>query len=189
MLAALGIGGFFLLQAGLSARTAPVGAEAWIAGKMRALAVPSRYRGMRNPVECTPDVLSQAEEHWADHCATCHANNGSGDSLLGRTMYPRPPHMTAPGTQSQTDGELYNTIQNGVRLTGMPAFGQPGDDDKDSWKLVCLIRHLPAITGEELDRMKAMNPKTPGDLEEEKQERDFLGGGASPQPEGQHHHH
>ena len=44
------------------------------------------------------------------------------------------------------DGELYYTIKNGVRLSGMPAFGDPGDDDVDGWKLVTFIRHLPHLT-------------------------------------------
>lgn len=90
-------------------------------------------------------------------------------------------------TQNQSDGELYYTIKNGVRLTGMPAFGEPGDSDLDSWKLVCLVRHLPRLTSEEVTEMKKLNPKTPDDREEERQEADFLNG-ASVAPDEHHHH-
>ena len=47
-----------------------------------------------------------------------------GETLIGRGLYPKPPDMTAGGTQQLTDGELYTIIENGVRFTGMPAFGE-----------------------------------------------------------------
>src|ERR1019366_6839170 len=111
--------------------------EVYIATVLREWAVPAKYKQMRNPVSCTDQALSDARAHWADHCATCHANSGGGDTMLGRTMYPRPPDMRLAGTQRQSDGELYYTIKNGIRLSGMPAFGEPGDEDADSWKPVC----------------------------------------------------
>jgi hypothetical protein len=167
---------------GSSTRSAPSAAEALIAGSMRSLSIPARYKEVRNPVDCSPQFFAEAGAHWADHCATCHANNGSGDSLLGKTMYPRPPDMRQPPTQNQADGELYYTINNGIRLTGMPAFGEAGDDDTASWKLVCFIRRLPKLTADEEDELKRLNPKTPEDLEEERQEREFLNGGPLPAP-------
>ena len=88
-----------------------------------------------------------------------------------------------------SDGELYYTIQNGIRLSGMPAFGAPGDNDLDSWKLVVFIRHLPTISQGELTDMEKMNPRSPQEIEEEQQEENFLQGGqAAPQsPHSQHH--
>jgi hypothetical protein len=51
-------------------------------------------------------------------------------------------------TQRLSDGELYYIIQNGVRLTGMPGWGSPADNDHNehTWELVLLIRHLPSLT-------------------------------------------
>jgi len=88
--------------------------------------------------------------------------------------------MRQSGTQDQSDGELYYTINNGVRLTGMPAFGPPGDNDTASWKLVCFIRRLPKLTDDELETLKSLNPRTPDEYEEERQEREFLNGGPLP---------
>lgn len=109
--------------------------------------------------------------------------------MFGKAMYPKPPDMRRPQTQNQSDGALYYTIKNGVRLTGMPAFGEPGDADADSWKLVCFIRHLPQVSAEEERQMQKLNPKTPEDLEEERQEEQFLNGGSEPAPSGHAHHH
>ena len=178
--AAIAAGVFYFVRQGFSSRPAPGAAETLIATTLRTASIPDRYKEMRNPVDCSPQVFDEAGAHWADHCATCHANDGSGNTLLGKTMYPRPPDMRLAGTQGQSDGELYYTINNGVRLTGMPAFGDPGDNDTASWKLVCFIRRIPKLTSDEIDVLKTLNPKTPEDLEEERQEREFLNGGPLP---------
>jgi mono/diheme cytochrome c family protein len=97
-------------------------------------------------------------EHFSDHCATCHSNDGGGQTFFGKGLYPKPPDLRAAGTQNKSDGELYYTIQNGVRLSGMPAFSEE-HTAAQTWRLVSFIRHLPQITPEELNEMKALNPK------------------------------
>ena len=97
-------------------------------------------------------------EHFSDHCATCHSNNGDGHTLFGKGLYPKPPDLRAARTQNKSDGELYYTIENGVRLSGMPAFSEAHTAEK-TWRLVLFIRHLPQITPQELNEMKALNPK------------------------------
>ncbi len=70
---------------------------------------------------------------------------------MGPKFYPKVPDMTKAATQSQSDGELFATIENGIRLTGMPAFGAgTAESAYGTWGLVHLIRHLPKITPEEL---------------------------------------
>ena len=71
----------------------------------------------------------------------------------------------------------------------MPAFGQgPPDQDMDSWKLVHFIRHLPAITSAELEKMKEMNPVSRHEMEEEEAIQRFLAGDDS-QPATESHKH
>jgi mono/diheme cytochrome c family protein len=178
---------------GFSARAQPGGFERWLAGLARGAALPAEARVRRNPVTLTPQVLNEARAHWADHCAVCHSNDGSGDAVMGRNMYPPAPDMRLPETQQMTDGELFYIIQNGVRLTGMPAWGDLGaaHDEEDSWKLVYFIRHLPQVTVEEKKEMEKLNPKGPDDREEEEQEQKFLRGEDTDvhQDETAHHHH
>jgi mono/diheme cytochrome c family protein len=163
--------------------------EAATAEWMREMAVPSRYDTMKNPVTATPEVLREGMEHWADHCATCHGNNGSGDTMYGKTLYPRPPDIRQRETQAKSDGELYYIIQNGIMLSGMPAFGNEGDNDLASWKLVAFIRHLPSLAQSEEMEMEKMNPKSPDEMQEEQEEENFLHGSPAPsQPPPSHHH-
>ena len=188
--AAAGMGGY-VLSRGFSARDEPSNAEAFIARRLRRMAIPGRTRELKSPVQASPEVLSRATAHFADHCATCHGNDGRGNTLMGRGLYPKPPDMTEPSTQNLTDGEIYYIIENGIRFTGMPAFGEePGNDnDLESWDLVHFIRHLPRMTSEEVEQMKGMNPKSPSELAKEEEIRKFLEGGDPPSAENSHEHH
>ncbi len=166
-----------VVRHGVSARQEPTRAEEAIARGMRHFAVPSSMRALRNPIPLSDAVLAEGRAHWADHCAGCHANDGSGQTEMGRNLYPKAPDMRKPRTQDLTDGELFAIIKNGVRLTGMPAWGDPsGRDDADTWKIVHFIRHLPKITPAEVEQMKEMNPISPAEMKERQAEEEFLKG-------------
>jgi mono/diheme cytochrome c family protein len=178
-----------LLHDGVSSRAKPTTMETMLATKVRLMAIPGDARKLQNPVANTPDTLHDARLHFADHCAICHANDGGADTMIGRSLYPKPPDLRDENTQKLTDGELFWIIENGVRFTGMPAFGGAHGSEQDSWKLVRFIRHLPKLTPEERMEMERNNPKGPGDRDEEKEENDFLGGAPMQQkPEAMHHH-
>lgn len=188
--AAAAAGVLLIAGRGFSAREEPTAVEAFAARRLRSLAMPRAARNERNPVAPLPEVLSEAMAHFADHCAFCHGNDGSGDTPIGRGLYPKAPDMRRAETQNLTDGEIYYIIQNGIRLTGMPAFGQDtAGPDLDSWKLVHFIRHLPNITVEEVQQMKSMNPKSPQEWLEEEAMRRFLEGDDSQPALPNHQHH
>jgi mono/diheme cytochrome c family protein len=180
-----------LLHDGLSARATPTKFEIIVARNVRHLAIPSNARLAQNPLLDSPEDLRDARLHFADHCAICHANDGSGQTMIGGGLYPKPPDLRLPETQSLTDGELFWIIENGVRFTGMPAFSNGGEHGgmQGSWKLVHFIRHLPHLTAAEHIEMERYNPKGPDDRAEEQQENNFLNG-ATPQrkAESQDHH-
>lgn len=176
-----------ILHGGLSARATPTSLEAMMARNARHLAIPAGARNAKNPVPSSEEALRDARLHFADHCATCHGNDGSGETMLGRGLYPKPPDLRLDETQKLSDGELFWIIENGVRFTGMPAFSMPGMES-DSWKLVDFIRHLPKLTTDEKMEMERYNPKGPDDRNEEQEEDDFLNG-AAPAPKPESHHH
>jgi mono/diheme cytochrome c family protein len=121
------------------------------------MAVPSGYRQLRNPITSSTENIRQGMEHFSDHCATCHSDTGEGHTLFGKGLYPKPPDLRAAATQNKSDGELYYTINNGVRLSGMPAFSE-AHTAAQTWRLVLFIRHLPQLTPDELNEMKRLNP-------------------------------
>jgi mono/diheme cytochrome c family protein len=181
---------YSVVRRGLSTRDEPSRAEEFVARRMRRLATPRDLRSLTNPVQPTPAVLQEGLEHFADHCAVCHANNGSGDTEIGRSLYPRAPDMRAAATQGLSDGELYSIIENGIRLTGMPAWGTgTPDGERASWTLVRFIRHLPALTDDEISRMEALNPKSAEQWREEEEARRFLAGEDAKAPAPSPHRH
>lgn len=179
-LVAAAFAGFTMVRRGLSAREQPTMMEEFLARRMRSMATPARVRDLPNPLPASEAVLAGARHHFADHCASCHANDGSGSTEMGRNLYPKAPDLRAPRTQSLTDGEMYAIIQNGIRMTGMPAWGAEHGSDEESWALVMFIRHLPAVTQDELRQMETLNPKGPGERTEEQDEENFLEGSDKP---------
>jgi cbb3-type cytochrome c oxidase subunit III len=161
---------------GLSTRAEPTAIERVVARATRRLAVPRNSRGATNPVSFSPAVWAESRAHFADHCATCHANDGSGQTEMGQRFYPKVPDMRLDETQELTDGELYWIIENGIRLTGMPAWGPGGGGDLDTWKLVHFIRRLKDLMPEQIAEMKALNPRSPEEIREELDDQRFLSG-------------
>ena len=184
--------GVWLVAGGVSARPEPGRMETVLARRVRSFAITRSARERRNPVELTAQSLRSGMAHFADHCASCHANDGSGDTEMGRSLSPRSPDMRKDATQALSDGELFYIIENGVRLTGMPAWGTgTPEGEQASWHLVQFVRHLPKLTDGELSEMSTMNPKSPNQWREEEEVRRFLEGGtgATTTPSPSRHKH
>jgi mono/diheme cytochrome c family protein len=177
-----------MLHNGLSAHSNPTRMEESLARNLWHLSIPAGARATPNPIANTSENLKAARLHFADHCAVCHGNDGSGDTLFGRGLYPKPPDLRKSDTQNRSDGELFWIIENGVRFTGMPSFSDHRMPE-DSWKLVHFIRHLPQLTTEERLEMSRNNPKSPADQEEDQQEDEFLNGQPTPRKPETHNPH
>jgi mono/diheme cytochrome c family protein len=153
-----------LMRRGFGTQDEPSGVEKVVVRTVRNMLIPKSAREQVNPWKeesGDPDTQREGREFFADRCAMCHANDGSGQTRMGRNLFPRSPDMRLPSTQNLTDGELYYIIEKGIRLTGMPAWSN-GDDtlqDDDAWKIVLFMRRLPKITPEELKDMEKYNPK------------------------------
>lgn len=140
---------------GFSARAEPSWIEARLARHARKIATPAEAKGTKNPFPETEASLAEAREHYVEHCSMCHGIDGRGQTVIGRNLYPKVPPMTDADTQQLSDGELYYIISNGVRFTGMPAWG--GEDSPESiWGLVAFIRRLPKLSPEEIKLMQEM---------------------------------
>jgi mono/diheme cytochrome c family protein len=96
-----------ILHDGLSARAQPSALEATIARNARKMATPSNARAAKNPIADSPEVQREARLHFADHCAICHGNDGSGDTQIGHGLYPKAPDLRAAETQKLSDGDIF----------------------------------------------------------------------------------
>jgi mono/diheme cytochrome c family protein len=69
--------------------------------------------------------------------------------------------MRTATTQGLTDGEIFYIIVNGVRFTGMPAFGTGTEDaagEELAWQLVHFVRQLPTLTPVQVEEIRAGSP-------------------------------
>ena len=188
LIVAAAIGVMATLRYGFSAHDEPTAVEAVVARTIRHWAVPADLRNEKNPVLLTPAMLAESRAHFADHCASCHGNDGKGTTAIGQHLYPRAPDMTQQPTQSLSDGELFAIIENGIRLTGMPGWGDgTAESAYGSWTLVHFIRHLPELTPSEIAEMEKLNPKTPEEYERMRAEEAFLESGETTTTPPPHH--
>jgi mono/diheme cytochrome c family protein len=173
----------YVMATGLSARAQPGPIETRLARAVRGLAIPRDVKRMANPVPKSADVVAAGMSHFADHCASCHANDGSGKTEMGQGLFPKAPDMRQPATQQLTDGELFYIIENGVRFTGMPAWSTGAPEGEH------FIRALPTLTPEQIAQMEGLNPKPPEEIRQQIEEERFLkGGGDTPPPPKPHAH-
>lgn len=166
---------------GFDARGEPGRLETAVALRLRTMAIPGEARTRTNPEPLDEENFRTGLAHFADHCAVCHGNDGSGDSEFGPGLYPKPPDLRLSRTQDLTDGQLFYIIEHGVPLTGMPGFGtRTADGERATWHLVQFIRRLPTLTEEELEHMAELNPMSVEAWLQRLEEEEFLRGGGDP---------
>ena len=131
----------FLIARGFRASATPSKLETIVARAVRNAAIPRRERKSKNPMPSGDGVLAQGRELFLSRCAVCHGVDGGGRTNVGTGLYPRVPDLRAPQTQKLTDGDIHYIIENGVQLTGMPAWSNRHTaSSDDSWKLTSFIR-------------------------------------------------
>src|ERR1700747_113543 len=103
LLAIIIVAGYFgvrILINGFTTAAEPSRLETIVARAARNFAIPRNARLEPNPWKPTPDVLKAPRESYFDRCPVCHASDGSGQSNVGRNLYPRVPDLRLPQTQN-----------------------------------------------------------------------------------------
>jgi mono/diheme cytochrome c family protein len=134
-----------------------------------------------NPLKPSPDVLKDGLAHYKEMCVICHGAPGVDAGEVGEGLNPPAPDLTLAKVQKRSDGELYWIVQNGIRMTGMPAFGVTHKEDQ-LWRIVTFVRHLPELKPEEQKVLKSAEAEEHGHGEAEEHHHE---GEASEQ----HHDH
>lgn len=84
-------------------------------------------------------TLARGKERYGIYCTPCHGLDGAGLGIVARRGMVPPPTYHQDRIRHMPDGQLYATIENGVR--NMPAYG-PQVPTFDRWAIVAYVRAL-----------------------------------------------
>jgi mono/diheme cytochrome c family protein len=131
-----------LMRLNLSALREPGRVETAVANwNLRFLVRRASRQGIPQRPADTKASVASGSTLYSSECSLCHGSDGRTPTPTGRWMYPRAADLTSEQVQSYSDQELFWIIQNGIRFTGMPAFGKVETGD-NIWNLVNYVRTL-----------------------------------------------
>jgi len=99
----------------------------------------------------TPESLAEGAQLYRENCAVCHGLPGQPETPAAKGMYPPPPQLFhGHGVTDDPPAETYWKLTNGIRLTGMPAFGALSDTER--WQMTQLLANADKLP----DRAKTL---------------------------------
>ena len=138
---------------GMSAIEGPRGIEKLVGPWVYDRWVQTHAKNIENPLRGNAAAQAAGLEHYEESCVLCHAAPGVKLTAIARGLDPYPPNLWEEDSQEMTDGQLFLVAKEGVRMTGMPAFGVT-HSDQEIWQMVAFIRHLPQITPQEQKKLR-----------------------------------
>lgn len=109
-------------------------------------------KGITAPSTTSPDQIREGVEHFHEMCRLCHGAPGFHEEEFAKGLYPKPPDLDSRNIQKLSDPEIFWVLKNGIKLTGMPAFG-PTHNDDELWGMVRVFRRLPGLKREQYKQM------------------------------------
>jgi mono/diheme cytochrome c family protein len=139
------IAGIMASQFSLTALPEPGRTETYVATRAKHFLVARESRSVPDGPASAAASVTEGDKLYGAECAMCHGLDAQHPTGRGRWMYPRASDLTSAETQGYSDKELFWIIRNGIRLSGMPAFGKV-ESNEHIWNLVHYLRSLkPAV--------------------------------------------
>jgi hypothetical protein len=134
----------------------------WFLGKVRDRSISAHSKGITVPSLKKPKFFDGGFKNYHAMCRVCHNAPGYSRTEIAKGLNPNPPDFTSKDVKMRGEAELYWIIKNGIKMTGMPAFG-PTHSEEELWGIVTFLKRLPNLKSEEyrsmvkasgLDKMK-----------------------------------
>jgi mono/diheme cytochrome c family protein len=90
-----------------------------------------------------PQLLRTGLVHFNEMCVVCHGAPGVPKSEIGMGLNPDAPNLSKEGAE-QSPERLFWVLKNGIKMTGMPAFGLT-HSDAEIWAMVAFLKQLPKL--------------------------------------------
>lgn len=147
VLLAVAYGGFV----DVAATTAHSDAVEWLLVTTRDRSIDARAERLEVPPLDDPRMLRTGLVHYHAMCVACHGAPGVDPAELARGLNPMPPDLYS---EEESAAEIFWVVKNGIRMTGMPAFG-PTHSDEELWALTAFARRLPDLSADDYAQMVA----------------------------------
>lgn len=108
--------------------------------------VAARTNGIDVPKLDDESIVRRGARAYDTLCAACHLKPGQDSSLIRTGLNPTPPALAEGGHQDPA--RQFWIIKNGIRMTGMPAWG-PTHDDEALWEITAFLQQLPGLSEDE----------------------------------------
>ncbi len=113
-----------------------------IAGRADATGLPETFSG---------DAVAEGARHYSEYCAHCHGTPGGEPAEWSRGMRPEPPHLTKAAAE-WSPAEIRWIITNGIKMSGMPAFGGH-EDPEEILSLTAFVTSLPGLSADDYAKL------------------------------------
>jgi len=120
----------------------------WLLEEVREQSISTHSKQIPILSSKNPERINIGFRNYHAMCRICHGAPGYPESEIASGLYPKPPELTSKDVQGESDAELYWIIENGIKMTGMPAFG-PTHSKDELWGIVAFVRHLPNLIPKE----------------------------------------
>ena len=111
-------------------------------------------KGITAPPLDDAKMVMEGFRHYREMCVGCHLAPGINSSEIRKGLLPEPPKLQE-AVDDWKPNELFWIIKNGVKMTGMPAWG-PTHSDQKIWAIVAFLEKLPHMTAEQYKEMDKM---------------------------------
>ncbi len=146
-LVAMALFGYIGIEAGAmpaNADAKPSKIERWAARTSLRATLNREAPKIANPVRLTDENLTAGIKLYRQNCAVCHGGVDGTPSNVAKGLYQKPPQLAKDGVEDDPDGIVYWKINHGIRLTGMPAFGE-ALTDQQLWQLTLFLKHMDSL--------------------------------------------
>jgi len=132
----------------------------WLINEARDRSIRAHASGIAVPAGLDdPARIMAGVTHYAEHCVVCHGAPGVERGDLAEGLYPRPPYLT-DAARRYTRAELFWIAKHGIRMTGMPAWGDHSDDEL--WATVAFLQRLPSLSEPDYAKLIMATMNMPG---------------------------
>jgi mono/diheme cytochrome c family protein len=131
----------------VSAAKPEAGFAKWVLSTTMDNSVEHHSKNIKVPNLDNPARIAEGFAEYKSMCEECHGAPGKKETELAKGLNPHAPNLSRSGQEMSAE-ELFWVTKNGVKMTGMPAWGKTHPDNK-IWSLVAAMKKLHETTPEQ----------------------------------------